>query len=200
MNSENTTENGQQEQVEETPIISVRRKVPKSGRKSGLETLDDATYSRMLLYIRSGAYDWVAAAALGITPETFYRWLRLGEKKKSGLYRTFYLDVLEARGFSRMTAEIKVKQENPYSWLRSGPGRTKPGLPGWTEEVVVHHEGGENAIQHEHRMLPVSLDTLGEAFQVLDQLDLVKLTDHGKETFKQVQVDDDTIDEEQSDE
>jgi hypothetical protein len=193
MNSENITENDEQT---EPPVISVRRKT-KTGRKSGLEYLDDATYSRMLLYIRSGAYDWVAAAALGITPETFYRWLRIGEKKRTGPYRNFYLDVLQARGEARMIAEVKVKQENPYSWLRSGPGRTKPGLPGWTEEVVIHHEGGENAVQVNHNILPVSLDTLGEAFQVLDQLDLIKLTDHGKETFKDAQ---NTIDEAQEQE
>jgi len=93
-------------------------------------------------YIRAGAYDWVAAQACGIHPRTFWRWLRAGEKGNP-LYMAFCQEVARARTQARVIAENKVFQENPFAWLRYGPGRERPGEPGWTESMEVSGPGGD---------------------------------------------------------
>ena len=93
--------------------------------------------------IRLGAYDWVAAQASGIGPRTFYRWIAAGEKYADSPYRQFWQEVCQARAHARMMAEAFVRKDNPLAWLRYGPGRERPGEPGWTESREVTGPGGE---------------------------------------------------------
>ena len=92
--------------------------------------------------IRQGAYDYQAARANGIDDSTFYRWMRAGEKADS-VYRQFCKEVREARAEARTAAEIQVRKDNPLAWLRYGPGRERPGEPGWTESSKVEISGDE---------------------------------------------------------
>lgn len=80
-------------------------------------------YRRMLDYVRAGAYLHVAAAAIGVTPETVSRWLSKGEKAKSGHYAEFRQDILAAVAEASLVAEVQVKQNKPETWLRCGPRR-----------------------------------------------------------------------------
>ena len=100
-----------------------------AGRKSKL-TPD--VEQQIVAYIRSGAFDWVAAQAAGIGRTTFYRWMQAGENGE-GPYDSFYAAVREARAVARVAAEMEVRNNNPLAWLRYGPGRARPGEPGWTE-------------------------------------------------------------------
>lgn len=88
------------------------------------------------VYIRSGAYDWVAAEAAGISSSTFYRWMQEGERRSSGKYRDFYEAVRQARAQARVAAEIEVRREQPARWLTKGPGRDRPGEPGWGDRPL----------------------------------------------------------------
>ena len=92
--------------------------------------------------IRKGAYDYQAARANGIDDSTFYRWMRAGEKADS-VYRQFCREVREARAEARTAAEIQVRKDNALAWLRYGPGRERPGEPGWTESVKHEISGDE---------------------------------------------------------
>ena len=86
--------------------------------------------------IQKGAFDWVATQSQGIGQSTFYRWLEAGAQGNR-YYWEFWEDVQQARAQARKQAEIRVYEENPLSWLRLGPGRTRPGEPGWTESLAL---------------------------------------------------------------
>ena len=47
-----------------------------------------------------------------------------------------------ARAQARAAAEIEVRRDNPAFWLRVGPGRSRPGAPGWTDRQEIAIEGG----------------------------------------------------------
>ena len=59
--------------------------------------------------------------------------MRQGEQADSGIYSDFHEEVRQARAQSRVAAEAEVRRDNPLAWLRFGPGRQRPGEPGWTE-------------------------------------------------------------------
>jgi hypothetical protein len=92
---------------------------------------------KILSYIRAGAYEWIAAEAAGVGKSTFYRWLQEGEAADSGSYHDFWQEVRKAHAQARVAAEAEVRRENPLAWLRYGPGRQRPGEPGWTESHEI---------------------------------------------------------------
>lgn len=122
-----------------------------SGRVSVLERLmtqQPQRYKQIIEYIKLGTYDHVAAQACGVSPDSWYRWLRKGSSERDTIYRRFFLDVRRAQAHARVMAEITVKQQDPKYWLRVGPGKTRfsEGVPldGWNEEPsVVRIEGGD---------------------------------------------------------
>ena len=93
---------------------------------------------RIVSYIRAGAFDWVAAEANGVDRFTFWEWIRRGEgedrdRPQTERYAQFAQAVREARAEARLSAEVEVKRGEPLSWLMKGPGRDRPGEPGWTD-------------------------------------------------------------------
>jgi hypothetical protein len=93
---------------------------------------------RIVSYIRAGAFDWVAAEANGIDRQTFWEWIKRGEdthyaRPSTEQYAQFAYAVREARAEARLSAEVEVKRGEPLSWLMKGPGRDRPGEPGWTD-------------------------------------------------------------------
>jgi hypothetical protein len=92
--------------------------------------------ARIKSYILGGAFPHIAAGAEGIAPSTFFRWMQMG---KQGIkpYQAFWEEVTKAQSQKRLAAEVQVAKENPLAWLRLGPGRTRPGEPGWTADPVV---------------------------------------------------------------
>ena len=117
-------------------------------------------YQRFLATIRVGCFDWVAAESIRISYASLNNWMKRGSAtKKKTIYRKFYLDVMQAQAQARLTTEIQVRKDNPEFWLRNGPGKSKPGRPGWTETTVVEH--GEQplqvnvggTVQHQHAQI-----------------------------------------------
>jgi hypothetical protein len=83
--------------------------------------------------IRLGAFPYIAAEAVGIPRAIFRRWIELGDRARARQpYKSFALAVKQAQAIARLTAEAKVLKSDPKTWLRSGPGRERPGDPGWT--------------------------------------------------------------------
>ncbi len=91
--------------------------------------------------VRAGAFDWVAAEANGVDRETFKLWMRIGTRTKKEPYLSFVREVRSARAQARLSAEIEVRKDQPFSWLRFGPGRERDGEAGWTESTEVRHSG-----------------------------------------------------------
>ncbi|MEZ4672778.1 MAG: hypothetical protein R2932_00845 [Caldilineaceae bacterium] len=106
-----------------------------AGRNS---LLTQELISKICKYISAGAWDYVAAEAVGIGQSTFYRWLQEGEADEPDpLKREFWESVTEARAKARVSAELRVHHEKPDKWLLQGPGREKAGRPGWTNEATL---------------------------------------------------------------
>jgi hypothetical protein len=97
--------------------------------------------------IKRGSFDYVAAESVGITKTTFYNWLKEGADLDGDPVKVvFFAKVTEARALARRTAEARVFEENPFVWLRYGPGRERPDAPGWTSETVVTLQSGSKPI------------------------------------------------------
>ncbi len=99
-------------------------------------------HQQIVAFIRAGTYDWIAAEAAGIGKSTFYRWLARGAREARGPYRDFHDAVRQARAQSRVAAETEVRRDQPLAWLRYGPGRERPGAPGWTESHALQGPDG----------------------------------------------------------
>jgi hypothetical protein len=118
--------------------------------------LTDELQAKIVEAIRNGCWDWVAAEANGVDRRTFYDWLQRGdgehpERSQADVYVQFVHAVREARAYARRTAEIDIHQTDKLAWLMKGPGRDRPGEPGWTDRpsgealphitVILAHDG-----------------------------------------------------------
>jgi hypothetical protein len=97
---------------------------------------------KIVAFVRAGSYDWVAAEANGIDRYTFWEWIRRGEgedrdRPQTEAYAQFAQEVREARAQARSAAEVEVRKDDPQFWLRCGPGKERPGEPGWTERPAT---------------------------------------------------------------
>jgi hypothetical protein len=174
------------ESVLNSPVRLGRRRGRPSKLRSLLESDPDA-YERMLDRIRSGAFAWVAAQSLGIAAETFSRWLARGAKQQKGIFRQFRQDVEKAQAHARALAEIEVHQKNPLAWLRYGPGRSKPGVPGWTEYRDSNAEAPPASFRApaEPPTVPrADPNPMATALLTFEELGLATLTPIGREMAK----------------
>lgn len=162
-------------------LLSPRRKV---GRELILKRITSQEYTRFLSIIVQGAFDHVAAGCIGVTPETYFRWMRRGREARKGIFRKFYLDVLRAQALARRQAESEVKLMKALDWLRSGPGRTTEELPGWTEKAAIEIQQpinvniGEQGPTHEDKRA-----TMAEAMAELERLGLIQTTERGRQVL-----------------
>jgi hypothetical protein len=111
--------------------------------------LTPETHRAIVAAIRAGAFDWIASEANGVDRETFKLWMRTGAKTKQEPYLSFVREVRAARAQARLSAEIEIRKEQPFSWLRFGPGREREDAPGWTESKEVRHSGSFAVVQSE---------------------------------------------------
>ncbi len=115
--------------------------------------------------IRAGSFDWVAAEANGITRETLRLWLRKGVRDKRKPYVAFSDDVRAARAQARLSAEIEVRRDQPFNWLRFGPGRERDGEAGWTESTELRHSGSVGVMySQEWTVISVAIEVALENF------------------------------------
>jgi hypothetical protein len=88
--------------------------------------------------IERGAFDYIAAEANGVGRDTFREWLARGEgrdprRPSSARFAAFAAAVREARSKARLRREVAVAADSPLAWLMKGPGRERPGEPGWSD-------------------------------------------------------------------
>lgn len=94
--------------------------------------LDDKVKAQVVAAIKNGAFDHVAAQAVGIAPSTFYDWMSRGASGDAR-FSEFSEEVRIARAKARIEAETKVYECDPKFWLRNGPGKERSSEPGWTD-------------------------------------------------------------------
>jgi hypothetical protein len=83
--------------------------------------------------VRAGAFEHVAAGALGVLPTTFDDWLRQGRKPRGNfLKRKLVHELNKAKAHARLMAETEMRKEDPKCWLLHGPGKETPAAPGWS--------------------------------------------------------------------
>ncbi len=93
-------------------------------------------------YISAGAFPHMAAEAAGIPAAVFEVWLARGNPlgrrrgwKPHRLYTPFWREVMEAAARARVAAEIEAFRQDAARWLMQGPGKDRPGVPGWSQTV-----------------------------------------------------------------
>lgn len=146
-----------------------RPKKNKVGRKT---LLTPETQAKIVSYIRAGAFDWVAARAAGIAQSTFYLWMK-GDTPRRAQFRDA---VEEARAQARLAAEVEVRKRNPEFWLSRGPGKERPGQPGWGEKTtheIVGNDGGPIKSETIAKAQPVAPDQIADVLAVLAAAGLV---------------------------
>lgn len=103
---------------------------------------------KICAHIRGGAYDYIACEAVGISQSTFYLWLQQAEAGSDDpLLLEFSESVEAAKADARLSAEKRVLDEQPATWLLKGPGREKPGRPGWSNENTINVNTGDQPIK-----------------------------------------------------
>ena len=104
---------------------------------------------KMIPAIEIGNYIETVCQAHGIDKSTYYKWIKKGEKAKSGIYRHFFHSVrnAEARAEARLIEEWREKlQVSPTNYKdfleRRYPER-------WGKKDIVKHQGdNENPITY----------------------------------------------------
>jgi hypothetical protein len=149
---------------------------PSNKGKGGRPTILTADLTkRVVSKIRAGAYPYQAAIGAGVSSDSYYTWMRKGkieaeaaetEGRESNVHGQFYTAVTRARALARIACEIIVKKDNPLAWLMKGPGRERPGEPGWSDKVEVT---GSNAGPVKHQEM--SFDTSKLSSEDLDALE-----------------------------
>src|SRR5947209_8095116 len=82
--------------------------------------------------IRGGAFAHVAAESIGVPRLVFSRWLARGRRKGARRsYRSFWLEVLQAKAQARLIAEFEARKKDVKFWLRYGPGKEATDAPAW---------------------------------------------------------------------
>jgi hypothetical protein len=116
-------------------------------------------------FVRAGAYPHAAAEALGIPRAVFARWLRRGRAFDGPRALRDLVDaVRRAAAEARITAEHEVRKDDALNWLKFGPGKERPGRPGWSNPASANaeeHGNGPGALERWLRaFVPRLLDVL----------------------------------------
>ncbi|VTR96784.1 hypothetical protein [Tuwongella immobilis] len=95
--------------------------------------LTDEMIRQIAAYIRKGGFPVMAAEAAGVPRDRFEAWLaRAQQPRPPKLIAKLLSEIRQAIAQARIFAELHVFQDDPKTWLKSGPGRDLPDLPGWT--------------------------------------------------------------------
>jgi hypothetical protein len=88
---------------------------------------------RIVLRLRTGTFDHIAAEAEGIPALKFQEWLRRADgPKPRKIYRDLKHEVMMAKAQARCTAESKMRLDDPRTWLLQGVGKETDRRPGWS--------------------------------------------------------------------
>lgn len=115
-------------------------------KKMGAPTkLTKELIERVVTYLQKGAYVETAAAAAGISKETFYHWLHQGANKESGLMRDFSDAVEKAQADSELRdLEIIDKAAESGQWKASAWRLERRNYKRWGIKQTLEHISKDN--------------------------------------------------------
>jgi hypothetical protein len=87
----------------------------------------------ILAVIRSGGFVQDAFRVAGVPDRTWQRWMNPSHTR--GIFARLQTKIKQAEAVARVTAAQKVKADDPFKWSANGPGRDRPGEPGWAAMV-----------------------------------------------------------------
>ncbi len=96
--------------------------------------LSDDLITTICNWIKAGAYPHIAAEREGVPRNVFADWLRKAEKKHCPLLnKKLAHEVMKAKAYARLFAEINMRKDDSKNWLLSGPGKENADNPGWSK-------------------------------------------------------------------
>lgn len=112
--------------------------------------LTDSIHDMIVLAIRAGSYDHIAAQHAGITVDTFLEWLDRGKRATRGRYRRLYVEVSKASAASEVSAVIAWRRaiDIPGNWRAAMEFLRHKYPERWRPADRVEVDG---ALQHLHR-------------------------------------------------
>ena len=97
--------------------------------------------ARIVTAIRAGNYAEPAARSAGISPATYYRWLRRGERAASGIYRDFYEQVRRAESEAEVHAVAVIRRAMGDDWRAAAHYLERRYPDRWRRRESLEHEG-----------------------------------------------------------
>ena len=94
---------------------------------------------RICSYVRAGGYPHVAAEAAGVPRSVFEKWIRRADRPRAPQkVRALVQGIRQAEAERRLKAEMVTFENDPLTWLRSGPGKETFENPGWSAPPRAH--------------------------------------------------------------
>jgi Transposase len=116
---------------------------------------------RIITAIRAGNYAERAARAAGISPATYYRWMKRGERESKGIHHDFCEAVRSAEAEAEVYAVAIIRKAMPDDW-RSAAHYLERRYPArWRRHETREHTG-EGRITTEHLADPKLREELRE--------------------------------------
>jgi transposase len=107
---------------------------------------------RIVAAIRAGNYAEPAARSAGISPATYYRWLRRGEEASCGIYRDFYEAVRRAESEAEVYAVAVIRRAMPNDWRAAAHYLERRYPDRWRRRETLEHEGERRLVVSTERL------------------------------------------------
>lgn len=102
---------------------------------------------RICSAIRAGNHREVSARSAGISPATFHRWMKLGEKAKGGIQREFREAVMKAEADSEVHAVAVIRKKLAEGEWRAAMQMLERRFPHrWRPQQAIEHTGTQRVI------------------------------------------------------
>jgi transposase len=102
-------------------------------------------HDRIVAAVRAGNYPEPAARAAGISPATYYRWLKRGERESSGAYHDFCEAIKRAEGEVEVEIVARIRKAVPEDWKAGLKFLERRYASRWGQRHAHEHTGAGGA-------------------------------------------------------
>lgn len=142
----------------------------KPSRKTPAGKLSEEVRRKLVTAIQAGNHVSVAARFAGIHPNTFWNWMRQGNRAKRGVYREFYLEIKSAETYAEMIAVASIHKHMKENWRAAVAYLERKFPKRWSS---AGKRGGSSKKSKRGQPVAVRLKHdaafLGEVAQILDE-------------------------------
>jgi hypothetical protein len=101
---------------------------------------------RIATALRAGNYRKASALSAGISEPTFHRWMKLGERAKSGIHHDFYEAVLRAEADAEVHAVAVIRRAMTKDWRAAGYYLERRHPDRWRRRESIENEGTQRLV------------------------------------------------------